>query len=132
MGAYKDATGKTRVGKVLQDIGGFFSGIFKKKTDTSSTSSSPAGTSSGSDNSKGATGTFDWASLIVTIGGIVGGVLGINSGENAGIPANTTITPAQQQQLEDEQSAKTGKFTIIGIVLVVVAIISFFIFRKKK
>ncbi|MFD1820370.1 hypothetical protein SAMN04515674_104283 [Pseudarcicella hirudinis] len=131
MGAYKDATGKTRVGKVLQDIGGFFTGIFKKKDTTGSTGSSPAGTSSGSD-SKGATGTFDWASLVIAIGGIVGGVLGINSGETAGIPANTTITPAQQQQLQDEQSAKTGKLTIIGIVLVVVGIVSYFIFRKKK
>lgn len=130
MGAYKDATGKTRVGKVLQDIGGFFSGIFKKKT-TTSTDTSPAGTTTDS-GTKGATGTFDWASLVVTIGGIVGGVLGINSGETAGIPSNTTITPVQQQQLADEQSAKTGKMTIIGIVLIVVAIVTYFIFRKKK
>lgn len=34
MGAYKDENGVTRAGAVLKSIGGFFSGIFGKKTTT--------------------------------------------------------------------------------------------------
>lgn len=39
MGAYKDKTGKTRVGNAISKIGSFFSGIFTKKTTTNPNSS---------------------------------------------------------------------------------------------
>lgn len=135
MGAFKDRTGKTRVGTALASVGGFFSNIFKKKSSTTSTSSTPATTTP-----KGATQPINgnptvsssfWSELAITLGTAGLAFLGskVPSAENP----NVSVTEQQQieaQYQEDAKDTGSGIFVIIGVVIL--AVIGFIYFRTKK
>lgn len=130
MGAFKEKTGKTRVGTVLASVGGFFSNIFKKKSSTSSTpATTPKGATQGINGNGGVSSSF-WSELAVTLGTAGLAFLGTK------IPAtDPTLTTDQQAQVDAQNQTEakntgSGIFVIIGVVIL--AVIGFFYFRSKK
>lgn len=133
MGAYKDANGVTRAGKVLRDIGGFFSGIFKKKSTSTSTDTSNTNTGSSSGATppiSGNSSKFDWGGILVTLGTAVGGIFGVNTPTS---DTNTTIDPSGSDPNNNgDASAKSlGTWVVVGIVSLVAGILIYVLYRKK-
>ena len=135
MGAFKQRTGKTRVGKALQSVGGFFSNIFKRKPETGNDSNNPTPNNalpSNTATSGGGGGNGSgWSDLLIGIGGVVGVWLGNKAAENNG---NYSTDPyIYQRQLEQEQDQKQGigQNVIVGIVLLILSVAAYLFFRKK-
>lgn len=135
MGAFKDRTGKTRVGSALASVGGFFSNIFKKKssttTPTTPTTPTPKGATQGINGNTSGSGSSFWSELAVTLGTAGLAFLGskVPSAENP----NVSVYEQQQieaQYQEDAKDTGSGIFVIIGVVIL--AVIGFFYFRTKK
>jgi len=136
MGAYKDANGVTRAGKVLRDIGGFFSGIFKKKSTSTSTDTSNTNTGSSSGATppiSGNSSKLDWGGILVTLGTAVGGIFGVNTPTS---DTNTTTDPnsngSDANNNNGDASAKSlGTWVVVGIVSLVAGILIYVLYRKK-
>lgn len=139
MGAYKDANGVTRAGKVLRDIGGFFSGIFKKKststsTDTNTNTNTNTGSSSGATPPiSGSSSKFDWGGVLVTLGTAVGGIFGVNMPKSdSTTTTDPNATDPNNNNNNNDASAKSlGTWVVVGIVSLVAGILIYVLYRKK-
>lgn len=134
MGAYKDKNGVTRAGKVLRDIGGFFSGFFKKKSTSTSTDTSNTNTGSSSGATppiSGNSSKFDWGGILVTLGTAVGGIFGVNSPTS---DTNTTTDPSgngSDPNNGDASAKSIGTWVVAGIVALIAGILIYVLYRKK-
>lgn len=132
MGAFKNKTGKTRVGSVLGKVGGFFSGIFKKK-DTGATAT-PTVTAKGatqpiSGNSQ-VSGSF-WGELATVLG--TAGLAFLGTKVPSSNDPNVSVAEQQQIETQNQQDAKdtgSGIFVISGVVIL--AVIAFFYIKSRK
>lgn len=134
MGAYKDKNGVTRAGKVLRDIGGFFSGIFKKKSTSTSTDTSNTSTNTGGATPpiSGSSSKFDWGGLLVTLGTAVGGIFGVNTPTSDTNTTTDTSGNGSDPNNNGDASAKSlGTWVVVGIVSLVAGILIYVLYRKK-
>lgn len=134
MGAYKDKNGVTRAGKVLRDIGGFFSGIFKKKSTSTSTDTSNTNTGSSSGATppiSGNSSKFDWGGILVTLGTAVGGIFGVNTPTSDTNTTTDTSGNSDPNNNGDASAKSLGTWVVAGIVALIAGILIYVLYRKK-
>lgn len=147
------SAGKTKVGSILSSIGGFFKGIFATNNSSGNSNSSnnttpttggatPGINGNSSTSSEGSSGGGWFSTVLVSVGlpaltvwlkskGILSGTDANGNPTNSGTDANgNPINSGTDANGNNMSSPNTG--LVIGIILVILAIASFFIFRKKK
>lgn len=133
MGAYKEKTGKTRVGAFLASIGS----IFKKKT----TTTAPTGATQpiNSNTSVSTTTTTKQKTVMGAALASLGVALGNTAlawiGQQLPDPNANGLTTDEQAQVQadnQQQAQSTGNGVLFIIVAAVISITAFFYFKNKK
>ncbi len=111
----------------FKKVGNFFTNIFSKKTDiTTTTDTGSAGTPPINSNQK-----FDLGNFLISVGTIVGGIIGsksTNTDTGSGSIGSGDVT----SQEEADAAKKRGRWVIIGVVTLLVGALGYVLYRKKS
>lgn len=115
----------------FKKVGNFFKNLFSKKTDTSTTTDTgTTGTPPINSNQK-----FDLGNFLISVGTIVGGILGSKSTTNTGTTADkgsgSLGSGDVTSQEEADAAKKRGRWVIIGVVTLLVGALGYVLYRRK-